>query len=826
LYDGVILYIIKTMRALKYIIGGGLMAVILGFFSFIYISKDLPSPEILENRQVAESTKIFDRTGEILLYEIHGEEKRTIIPFEEIPAYVKQAAIAIEDENFYEHSAIDFKSIIRAFLKNLVSGQVVQGGSTITQQLAKNAFLSPQRTLTRKLRELVLATRLEKQYTKDEILNLYLNQIPYGSNAYGIEAAAQTFFSKSAKDLNLAEAALLVALPKAPSYYSPYGAHIPELIKRKDSVLEKMNKLDYISKTEKESALKIKLEFSQQASGIKAPHFVITIQEYLINKYGEDFIRTAGLRVITTLDWELQQLAEKVAKEGAERNKNLYQGYNSAIVAQDATTGQILALVGSKDYFAEPEPEGCKTGLNCYFEGNFNVATQGLRQPGSAMKPLAYATAFQKGYSPETVVFDLPTEFAADNPNCPLIIDFSKNEENKECFHPHNFDERFRGPVNLRNSLAQSINVPSVKTLYLAGIDNVLKLAKDLGISTLTERSRYGLSLVLGGGEVKLAELVGAYSVFAQDGKKYKQTMVLEIKDKKGKVLEKYQPSFEEVLKPQVVRLINDVLSDVEARSALFENSLNLTIFPNHEVALKTGTTNDYRDAWAIGYTPSLVVGVWAGNNNNEPMQKRAGSILAAIPMWHDFLAEALKNRTPIAFVRSETIVQNKPMFRGDYVINYEVGGEIYPQIHDILFYVNKNSPQFENWETPVTEWGIKYIPGFLSNYNKPIPKNASVNQPQQPGQLTIKINNPQNGSFIKSDSLLVSAEINSGEEISKVELYLNNSLIDSITKNLGTSYSYRFFVGGSNIELQNLIKIVAFDRSNRKTEEKIIVYK
>ena len=258
----------------------------------------------------------------------------------------------------------------------------------------------------------------------------------------------------------------------------------------------------------------------------------------------------------------------------------------------------------------------------------------------------------------------------------------------------------------------------------------------------------------------------------------------------------------------------------------IFENSLNLTIFPNHEVALKTGTTNDYRDAWAIGYTPSLVVGVWAGNNNNEPMQKRAGSILAAIPMWHDFLAEALKNRTPIAFVRSETIVQNKPMFRGDYVINYEVGGEIYPQIHDILFYVNKNSPQFENWETPVTEWGIKYIPGFLSNYNKPIPKNASVNQPQQPGQLTIKINNPQNGSFIKSDSLLVSAEINSGEEISKVELYLNNSLIDSITKNLGTSYSYRFFVGGSNIELQNLIKIVAFDRSNRKTEEKIIVYK
>lgn len=821
----------KAMRALKskmwkYLVGGILSAALFGFFGFLYITKDLPSPEILENRQVAESTKIFDRTGETLLYEIHGEEKRTIIPFEEIPIHIKQAAIAIEDANFYEHSAVDFKSIIRAFLKNLVSGQVVQGGSTITQQLAKNAFLSPQRTLTRKLKELVLATRLEKQYTKDEILNLYLNQIPYGSNAYGIEAAARTFFSKSAKDLNLAEAALLAALPKAPSYYSPYGSHVQELMARKDLVLEKMSELGYVSKIEKDSAIKVKLEFSQQASGIKAPHFVITMQEYLINKYGEDFIRTAGLRVITTLDWELQQLAEKVAKEGAERNKNLYQGYNSAIVAQDATTGQILALVGSKDYFAEPEPEGCKTGLDCYFEGNFNVATQGLRQPGSAMKPFAYAMAFQEGYSPETVVFDLPTEFASDNPNCPLTVDFSKDDESKECFHPHNFDERFRGPVNLRNSLAQSINVPSVKTLYLAGMDDVLKLVKNFGISTLTERSRYGLSLVLGGGEVKLAELVGAYSVFAQDGKKYKQTMVLEIKDKKGKVLEKYQPNFEEVLEPQTARLINDVLSDVEARSALFANSLNLTVFPNHEVALKTGTTNDYRDAWAIGYTPSLVVGVWAGNNNNEPMQKRAGSILAAIPMWHDFFAEALKNRTTITFNKPESVVQNKPMFRGDYIINYIVDGETYPQIHDILFYVNKNSPQFENWEVPVTEWGIKNIPGFLSNYNKSIPKNASLSQPQQPGQLTIKINYPQNGSFAKTDPLLVSADIKSGEEISKIELYLNNSLIDSATKNFGTSYNYGFYISGSKLELQNLIKIVVFDKSNKKAEEKIIVYK
>ena len=371
----ILLFFILTISVL--IIGGGIFTAI--------ISRNLPDPALMENRRVSQSTKIYDRTGQIPLYEIHGEEKRTIIPFAEVPDYVKKATLTIEDANFYNHSAFDWRSILRAFFVNLAKGRIAQGGSTITQQLAKNAFLTPERTVVRKIKELLLAFRLEKKYSKDEIFDLYLNQIPYGANAYGIEAASQTYFKKFAKNLNLAEAALLASLPKAPSYYSPWGAHVDELMNRKDYILKKMSDSGLINEEELKQAKKFQFVFASQITGIKAPHFVIAIQEYLINKYGEDFIRTAGLTVTTTLDWELQQLAEKVVLEGAKRNEELYQGTNAALVAQDAVTGQILALVGSRDYFDKE------------IDGNFNVATQGLRQPGSAIKPFAYLTAFKKG---------------------------------------------------------------------------------------------------------------------------------------------------------------------------------------------------------------------------------------------------------------------------------------------------------------------------------------------------------------------------------------------------------------------------------------------
>ncbi|NCN52985.1 hypothetical protein GW950_00800 [Candidatus Wolfebacteria bacterium] len=812
----------------------------LAFFAIIL--SDLPNPQELENRQIAQSTKIFDRTGEVLLYEVYGEEKRTTISYEDIPNYVKWATVSIEDKDFYNHKGFNALSIIQGAVIEPLTGQRdrARGGSTITQQLAKNAFLTSERTIIRKVKELFVAFELEDQYSKDEILNLYLNQIPYGGNAYGIQAAAKTFFDKDAKDLTLAQSALLASLPKASSYYSPWGKHVDELLVRKDTILERMFEQGYITEKEKNEAQKEKLEFSEPTTIIKAPHFVLDVQEYLNNKYGESYVRTSGLTVITTLDWDLQQVAEKSVLEGGERNEELYQGHNAALVAQDATTGQILALAGSKDYFGEAEPENCTPGLDCRFEGNFNVATQGLRQPGSTMKPFAYVTAFKNGYSPDTIVFDLLTEFASNNPNCPTIIEEINeiSEEHEECFHPHNFDNDFRGPVTLRTALSQSINVPAVKTLYLAGIDNTLKTATDFGITTLTERSRYGLSLVLGGGEITLKELVGAYSVFAQEGLKHNQTSILKITDSKENVIEEYKDKSEQVIDPQYPRLINDVLTDLNERAGLFSSSLPLTIFEGHEVALKTGTTNDYRDAWTMGYTPELVVGVWAGNNNNESMKQRGSSLLAAVPIWNSFMKEALKDRNLVAFNRPDLVLNTKAMLRGEYVTNYKVDNKIYPHIHSLLFYVNKKDPkgdrledptkdsQFNNWEDTVLKWAEENVENFSENYNFPIPNNIKEELDEKNIKPIIDIVSPLNGTFIQNGRILVQAKISNQKEIKIIQLLFNNQLVDVRTLNLGKEFIYQFNLVPSNLEIQNLLKINVIDLEDKESSKEIILYK
>ncbi len=686
------LYIKIAAGALLVLIAGGIFS----FYQLSKLAKSLPDPSVSGNWQIIESTKIYDRTGQVLLYEINSQGKRTIIPFDQIPDYVKQATVAAEDQNFYSHSALDWRAIIRAVFVNLIRGGVVQGGSTITQQLAKNAFLTSEKTFDRKLREALLSYWIEKYYSKDQILNLYCNQISYGAGANGIEAAAQTYFGKPTKDLRLVEAATLAAMPKSPSYYSPWGPHLDELMQRKNYVLDQMYKSGLIDEEEKNRNQSITPKFAEQNLGnIKAPHFMMMVKDYLINKYGEDVVNRGGLKAITTLDWNLQQIAERVVKEGAQRNNELYKGRNAALVAQDPKTGQILALVGSADYF------------NKDIDGNFNVASQGLRQPGSSIKPFAYVTLFKKGYSQDTVVFDAPTEFSTDS-SCP-ITNINYEGENKLCFHPQNFDHQFRGPVNLRSALAQSINVPAVKVLYLAGLNDVIQTANNFGITTLNDPQRYGLSLVLGGGEVKLIDMVNAYSVFAQDGVKHQQAMVLSVAGADGSKLETYLDKAQQVIEPQYTRMINDILSDSEARKPLFQNSFNLTVFDDREVALKTGTTDDYRDAWAMGYTPSIAVGVWAGNNHQEPMQKNAGSILAAIPIWSAFLKDALNSVPNESFNKPDPISETKPMLNGQYIFNNAV--------HNILYYVDKNNPlgdipqspqndsQFNNWEIPVQIW-------------------------------------------------------------------------------------------------------------------------
>jgi len=795
------------------------LCVAAGAIYFVVISRSLPSPDELSSRKISQSTKIYDRTGEVLLYEIHGEEKRTVVPFEEIPETVKEATLAAEDINFYNQPAFDWKAIVRALIANLREGEIVQGGSTITQQLVKNVFLSPERVITRKIKELILAIELESRYTKDEIFSFYLNQIPYGSNAYGIEAASQLYFGKSVHEVSLAEAATLASLPRGPSYYSPWGTYKGALLARKDYVLDRMVEFGFITEEEAREAKKEVLNFLPPTIGkIRAPHFSLFVKEQLINQYGEDFVLNGGLEVITTLDWNLQQLGEEVVEEGVKRNKELYESNNAALVAQDPKTGQILAMVGSRDYFDSEN------------DGNFNVATQGLRQPGSALKPFVYLTAFQKGFSPKTMLFDVYTEF--DTRNDP-----------ETSYVPGNYDGIVRGAVRMEDALAQSLNIPAVKALYLAGIPNALENLNAFGVGTLREAWRYGLSLVLGGGEVKLIDLVGAYSVLARDGMKHEQTSILKIKDGEGNILSEFHDEVNRVVEEQYPRLINEILSSSELRSPIFQSSLSYTVFPGYEVALKTGTSQDYRDAWTIGYTPYLVAGIWAGNNDNTPMVKQGSSILAAVPMWSNFFGEALKKYDSEPFTRPETPAYSpKPMMNGEYIWKPFVDGVARPQVHSILFYVDKNNPlgpvpenpqedlQFENWELGVWEWAKENIPNFFG-YNQKISLDdiafpSQGSGPTMPvsqiGEATFNDLKPESGSFLSSP-FVISTRVTSDEEIDFVELYVNRRLINKVYPD-GNKYFFRYNYE-SPLDQQSLFELKLSTVSGYSTSTSFIVY-
>lgn len=613
---------------------------------------DLPSPQTLAQRTVAESTKIYDRTGTILLYEIHGEERRTIIPISQIPDEVKQATLAAEDAQFYQHGALYWRSILRALFKNITAGDALQGGSTITQQLVKNSLLTNERTYARKIKEAFLAVLVERRYTKDEIFELYLNQIPYGSNAYGIAAAADTFFNKKPWDLTLAEAAALAAMPKAPTYYSPYGSHKNELLARKDWILDRMTANHMATAERVAEAKRAPISFSLPKQSIRAPHFVMFVKEYLSQKYGDDFIERGGLKVTTTLDWRLEEEAEEIIRNGAARNEKLVNAKNAALVAIDPKNGDILAMVGSRDYFDVAN------------DGNVNVATR-PRQPGSSFKPFVYATAFKKGYTPDTVLFDVPTEFSTTcSPQDAYRDDRGAGAE-QGCYHPKNYDDTFRGPVTLRTAIAQSLNIPSVKLLYLVSPTDAIRTAEAMGISTLGDPKRYGLSLVLGGAEVTLLDMTSAFGVFANDGIFNEKNAVLKIENNQGIVLEQRHLIARPAIEPEVARTINTVLSDNNARIPAF-NPQSALFFPDRAVAAKTGTTQDYRDAWTIGYTPSLVVGVWVGNNNNEPINQGGISVAVAAPIWHQFLAFAL-NGTPPEEFPTANLPATKPIFKGIY---------------------------------------------------------------------------------------------------------------------------------------------------------------
>ena len=779
-----------------FVIAFGFIAIGAGLLWFSSIQ--IPDLASFDQRLLGQSTKIYDRTGTVLLYDMGQNMRRTEIPFDQISPLIKNATISIEDAEFYSHGGIKISSIIRALFADIVSGELSQGGSTITQQVVKNSLLSREKTITRKIKEAFLAIKLDKSLTKDQILNLYLNETSYGGTIYGVEEASQAFFGKSAHDVDIAEAAYIAAIPQSPTHFSPFGKYKSELDARQKLVLQKMKEYKYITDDEYQKAKAENVVFNKQSNGgIKAPHFVMYIRDYLNEHYAED-MASGGLKVTTTLDYSLEQKAEEIAKKYGVENGKLYHATNAAIVTIDASTGQIVTMVGSRDYFDDE------------VDGQYNVATA-LRQPGSSFKPFVYAAAINKGYTPDTIMYDVPTQFSTScAPN-----NFSSEAP---CYAPQDYDGKWRGPMTLRNALAQSINVPAVGLLYLVGINDAIDLATKMGISTLNDRSRYGLSLVLGGGEVTLLDMTSAYSVFASEGIKHKATGILKIEDKKGNTLEEYKDQSEEVLPQNTALTISSMLSDNTARTPVFGAHSSL-YFPDRQVAAKTGTTNDYRDTWVVGYTPQVVVGAWMGNNDNTPIARQVAGYIVA-PMWHEYMNTLLSTlpNTPFNTPKIADPSTLKPIMRGVWQ-----GDPLLNGIHSILYYVNKddplgpapkypaNDPQFSHWEYSVQAWlSSQGIQTTDSSQGSSAPNNG-------PSTLSVSFVTPDQGSVINNGSrVAINLKLNSNYPILKADYYLNNVFF-------GTSSNFPFgyfFNLDDNLGTigNNTLKVTVTDQSGAKS--------
>ncbi len=766
----------KSLTIVKVIKILATVGVIVTIAIFLYIfwwasTLKVPSVEGFDTRQVEQSTKIYDRTGEVLLFNIYGDIRRTVVPLEDISRHLRNATIAIEDAEFYEHNGVKPTAFIRAAIANIQTLSFGQGGSTLTQQVVKNVYLTREKTLTRKAKEWILAIALEKKLTKDEILSVYLNEMPYGGTIYGVQEASKYFFGKDANKLTLSESAYLASLPQRPTYYSPHGNNKDALDKRKDLVLSKMLENGFINNTEYKEALNENVVFNKfKNHNILAPHFVFYIRDYLEKTYGEDALYRGGLRVTTTIDNRIQEAGERIINKFATENEIKFNAENAALVAIDPQNGQILAMVGSRDYFDET------------IDGKFNVATA-YRQPGSTFKPIVYSTAFEKGYTPSTVVFDLRTQFST---NC-SANDYTMSST---CYSPVNYDGKFNGPMTLRNALAQSVNIPAVKVLHLVGIKDALAKAKALGINGLNEGAgHYGLSLVLGGGEVSPLELTGAYGVFANDGIRNPTTGILKVEDSSGTILEEFEAAPERVLSAQAARSLSSVLSDNVARTPAYGRR-SFLYFNNWDIAAKTGTTNDFRDVWVVGYTPTLAVGTWAGNNDNSPIVKKVAGFVIA-PMWRAFMDEVLPYVQNRKFVAPEPLPEDiGPMLTGDWQAAFAQAGGA----HSILHFVNKSNPrgiapiipgydsQYSNWEYPVQTWaaGINMNPQTGTSQNN----TEIINQPQIINQNTdtVYITNPTEGSSVASGKPLT-VLLNTTIQLSKVEYFLNGVYIGSSTK-------------------------------------------
>lgn len=774
-----------------------------------WASRDLPNPDKLIERQVAQSTKIFDRTGTHVLYEVFADKKRTLIELTDMPEYAKWATIVVEDKNFYTHTGVAWLSIARAFVSNATGRKIGGGGaSTLTQQLVKNAVLTNEHSYIRKIKEAILAKQIERKFTKDQILKMYFNEIPYGSANYGVEAASQSYFGKSAKDLTVGEAATLAALPQAPTRYLN---NQDQLKGRRNFVIDKLLEAVKITQEQAEAGKKEELKINPTNTPLIAPHFVLYVKEQLTEKYGEKTVEEGGLKVITTLDWDKQKIAEEEIKAAAEKNETKYKATNEALLAMDTKTGQILAMVGSRDFFDKK------------IDGQVNVTVM-QRQPGSSFKPIVYATAFSQGLTPETKLYDVNTVFKTDTKD----------------YEPKNYDGREHGVVSIRQALAGSLNIPAVKTLYLTGIDNVLNQATAMGYTTLGDKSRFGLSLVLGGAEVSLLEHVHGFAVLAREGSNIPYASILEVKDQNNNVLEKWSdPPATDVLDKQAARKVISIMSDNNARSFVFGANSPL-VLPDRPVAAKTGTTNDWHDGWTLGFTPQLVAGVWAGNNRGEFLAKGADGVLVAAPIWHNFMVRALKNQPIMAFTPPDPPAsETKPFLLGYGLgdITLEVNkanGKIatpstplemveqrtYRQPHNELFYLNKDDltgsppadpsldPQFATWEAGVQNWAVK-----MGIFADPIPTEYDTSGTID--QQFINLVAPSNNQTLEQRDLNIKIQTTDNRQLKSVSFLFDGQVLKTLKDQ---PYEFNTFLWNTPKGFHT-IKVRAFDTNNNYSE-------
>lgn len=763
------------------VIGIGI-AIISGIAVFAWFAKDLPSPDQLENRVLAESTKIYDKSGQHILYETGQDVRRTYTKIDGISEDLVDATVALEDKNFYNHYGFDPIGIMRSAGINIASDKQV-GGSTITQQFVKLAIVGGDKTYSRKIKELILSVEMERKYDKDQILEFYLNEASYGGVNMGVAAAARSYFDKNPNELTLAQSALLASIPQRPTYY--ISQNQDALYERKDYALDRMAEEGYITKEEAEAAKTEDVTLKQTSSPKVAPHFVDYVLSQLEDDFGAGFINQ-GLKVTTSIDLDKQKIAEEVIADHI-ANVESYGGSNAALVSIDAHTGQVLAMVGSKDYYAED------------YDGQVNVATS-LRQPGSSFKPIVYLTAFANGYNPSTVLFDVETDFPTETGN----------------YHPRNYNLGTAGPLSMRRALATSLNIPAVKTLYLVGVDKALDTAESLGYSSFQDRSRFGLAVVLGGGEVQLLEHTSAFATFAREGKRHPVATILKVEDQKGEVLYEWTNTEEQVVDQAAVQHLNSVLSDSGARGSTFAN-LNI---PGKTIAGKTGTTNDFRDAWTMAYTPSFATGVWTGNNDNTSMNNHADGTYLAAPIMNDYMSRILEGLPDETFTAPPSVNANKPVLWGEIGTKVEkyvdkntqliIPDECvdsYPEefkqkrefkeVHTILHYLKKDDPagappsdptqdaMYNSWEAAVQKWA-----GGQDEYVSEETEYEDCNLRSSDQTPKVSITSPSSGSKLTSSTFDIETSINpgSGRSIKKVEYIIDATTVDVKTSQPFTS--------------------------------------